>query len=349
MWANWRRVGVLLVLLVGCSKSPQPSVPDRAAPPVAPAETSAATAKPEMDATPGWDTKSCGPMPHLLPAGDGVEYGVKACENNLRKSTSLLAGDDDAAAEDDDAEMELEIRFVRKSAQGIATGSFWFDRNDWSAVVGEDQKLLDGHVMVLDLPSERGGTLLLANWAGNAFVITSYGYMTNDEDRASVTWKNGAVLVSTVPEGARRLVANADGLFAQETLRCEIKKSSIGASHHLDLPIDAQGNITEFHYFTTMPAANDVVNSCSVDLTPDNPETIWQQESKTVQHIAFEGGGGEDPDEPEEFIQVERKGGRYWIDFSVNASRFCGQSVALPGILTLTPGKPTCGLPQEED
>lgn len=341
-------MAVSAALLAACGKvpTPVPALASATTPAATPAAVTAAPASPASTPAPaesGWDARSCGPLPKLT-AGDGqARFGAKLCDAEAR------GGEADAGESADAAQDKTEIRFVREDAAGTTVGSYWIGNDDLSAVVSDALvgQLLGGHVVAMDLQAERGGTLLLANWTGDGFVITARDYMTGDEDSARLTWVRGGLQLSTVPEGSVRLVAGADGRFVQEALRCELQHDATGVSHSLELALGSEGNVTALHYLTTAPAGDGTANSCSVDLDAADGETDWTRGADGRQTVTFVDDDGSEG-EPDS-VRIEREATGYRVDFRVRPSRFCGQSMELPGVIRLARGKPACTLPQQDD
>lgn len=200
-----------------------------------------------------------------------------------------------------------------------------------------------GHVFVLNLAAERGGTLVIANQHDGALALTRDRYLSGDEDTARLDWRDGALLVSTSTDGTRRLLEDtrSDAAvphgFVPETLACETEDA--GGVAWLSLGVDIDGVVRELEYSSVMPGGT----SCNLSAARNDGESRWEdQGSATLVDFADEN----EPDTPS-LLRIERQGPRYHVDTSqlLAHPRFCGQSAQLPDHLTLErAGAPCTGL-----
>ncbi len=116
-----------------------------------------------------------------------------------------------------------QLRFIHQDPKGQETTTYWPIELDWlsSWVGGEGLQFWGNHLMTLDIGSERGGILYIANWTGKQFVISEYLYMTGDEDSMTLSWEPRGFIVDTVPDGVQRLVMHTNndpmlGKFTQK-------------------------------------------------------------------------------------------------------------------------------------
>ncbi|HMN20705.1 MAG TPA: hypothetical protein PKA16_04865 [Ottowia sp.] len=190
-----------------------------------------------------------------------------------------------------------------------------------------------GHVFVLNLPAERGGTLVIANLREGELALTQDRYMSGDEDTARLAWRDGALLVTTSTDGTRRLLEDARGDaavprgFVPEVLACTARDD--GGTPWLSLGVDIDGGVREIEYAAVMPGST----GCNLSAARNDGESRWQDQGSAT---LIDFGDESEPEAPSR-LRIERDGPRYHIDASqlLAHPQFCGQSAQLPEHLTL--------------
>lgn len=254
----------------------------------------------------------------------------------------------------DDAEAGAVLQFLHRGATGDTLDTYVVGQDMLDAVTSdsllEGLKFWGGHVLTLDLPQERGGVLVIANWTGRQFAISEYAYQTGDDDSMELSWLDGAFIVQTQPEGKRRLLTTNEpvpGAFAQEAMACS--KGSGQAMQALHLAIDMSDEITGVSYMGTTPAPDGTAYVCSVDVTRDDGQAEWSQENSTLlirfnQDEVDTHDGPSDPDR----LQITRKDDVYTLDLDLFAPRYCGQSARMARQIRLKKGDANCVSVQED-
>lgn len=123
--------------------------------------------------------------PVVVPVKVDEERGTLACACTTPRATTLAFSSPQGhfgmvpcELSQDDPLAPAEFHFVHRGAGGDTVGVLYIDRGTLSATVDETEpKFWDGHIMTLDLPQERGGVLLIANWTGVRFANSVYRYM----------------------------------------------------------------------------------------------------------------------------------------------------------------------------
>lgn len=196
---------------------------------------------------------------------------------------------------------------------------------------------------VLNLPSERGGSLIVGERLNSGLAMVETGYASGDEDTAKITWGQGMPMVSSGQPGdpwplkpLQEQAVLAPGTGAPVELKCESKDKSRG-EQSLTLALDSAGRLSRIGYFSVMPEGM----SCSVDASRsgEDPQTAttWQD----APHQATIRWGDEAPDASR--VVVTGKDGRFAVDMSeVRLSEFCGQSTEIVQSITLQPGVAQC-------
>lgn len=240
------------------------------------------------------------------------------------------------------------LHFTHRGEAGGAIGTYRIDPDTLQAVVSDTLfgglKFWDGHILTLDLPQERGGSLIIANWTGQAFVFSEYAYETGDEDSMELRWDDGGFLIETIAQGKRRLrlAGPSDpGRFAQEALAC-----SLGAGRQmtrLALPVDVRGDITGLSYTSSTPAADGTALGCAVDAENGDGQAEWRPDRNGLL-IIFERDPEDTPDGPEDpdRVRITRKDDVVTVDFDLFPPHFCGQSSEMARQIVLKKGTSTC-------
>lgn len=199
--------------------------------------------------------------------------------------------------------------------------------------------------MTLDIGSERGGILYIANWNGERFVVSEYFYMTGDEDSMTLSWEPKGFLVDTIPDGVRLLVMQGNnepkpGEFIQETLSCTIQSNDRPQPQHmLQLAVDTSGLVTSLSYQSSWTMAGTDPFRCHVHATRDDYETEWNDSDDGKTTIAINVEGTEDNDNASpanlDYVHVTRSNSNYKIRFNVDIALFCEASGIMAKELTL--------------
>lgn len=196
---------------------------------------------------------------------------------------------------------------------------------------------------VLNLPSERGGSLIVGERLNGGLAMYQTGYESSDEDTATITWGAGMPMVSSGQPGAPwplepldEKAVLAPGTGAPVELQCESRDQARG-EQSLSLQLDSAGRLSRIGYFSVVPEGM----SCSVDArrSGDDPQTAttWQD----APHQATIRWGEEAPDAST--LVITRRDGRYTVDTrELRLSEFCGQSTEIVQSITLRPGAAQC-------
>ncbi|MGB3288177.1 MAG: hypothetical protein WBA83_02760 [Burkholderiaceae bacterium] len=248
----------------------------------------------------------------------------------------------------DSEEPQAVFQFFHRGKKGDTLGTYWGSQDTLAAVISDELqdglKFWDGHILTLDLPEERGGVLVIANWTGKQFVISEYAYQTGDEDSMELSWLDGAFIVKTEADGKRRLLAGHDanaGAFAQEALACSWGKGQ--STQSLSLPIDMRGEVTGVSYAGTTPAPDGTAYVCLVDVKRDDGRAEWVQEKDGVLIVfnADDTAVQDGPSDPDR-LRVTHKADVFTLDLDVFAPRYCGQSARMARQISMKKGDPTC-------
>jgi len=247
----------------------------------------------------------------------------------------------------DDAQAPVEFHFVHRGEDGDVEGVQYVDRDTWAATVDETTpKFWDDHIVTLDLPQERGGVLLVANWTGQRFATGSYRYTSGEEDGLQLAWHDGALLASTSTDGQRRLLpgavdASEPDVFAQESLSCF--DADDGLAQRLRLAIDVEGDVTGVSYLGSTPAGDGSANTCAVDAARDDGSTEWEVAADGTQWIRWDDDDSLDGDaDGPSRLSLARDGNRYTLDLQLRHSTFCGQASVLASRIVLERGQKKC-------
>lgn len=247
-----------------------------------------------------------------------------------------------------------ELRFIH-TRSGQETTTTWPIETDMLSawVGGEGAQFWGEHIMTLDIGTERNGYLFIANWNGQAFVVSEYYYRTGDEDAMTLNWQDGDFLIDTPPDGQRRLIAQgvesaAPGTFTQEILSCTSGTGTTeDISHTLSLAIDTAGRVTTLSYLSsfTRPDGGETPFTCTVNATRDDYETEWIDSPSGDTVVGIDGEGmmpvGE-PYPPEvDHVQIKRNKNNYALRFDVDVALFCDLG-SMAKSLTLERGNPSC-------
>lgn len=339
------------LVLCACDTPPPPAAM-AASRPIAPVPAKSA---PKVDAATTALTQAPGAAGTTAAAGDvegedtAGDPSACALETFAFSSPQGSFGMVACALSEDDPQAPAEFRFVHRDAKGDIDGVQYVDRDTLEATVDETEpKFWDGHIMTLDLPQERGGVLLIANWTGKHFATSAYQYMSGEEDGLQLAWHDGAFLVTTSTDGVRRLLPGDAGsaepdVFAQESLSCE-DASRDGLTQDLSLAVDTRGEVTGVSYLATTPAGDGTANSCSVDANREDGDTDWGASVNGAQLVTWKDGDVREDGsmaEPSR-LSITRKDGSYTLDLQVRHSSFCGQSSALASKIVLKRGQRTC-------
>lgn len=247
------------------------------------------------------------------------------------------------------ADARTKLHFTHRGAAGGAGADYWIEQETLETVTSDQlldgTKFWDGHILTLDLPQERGGLLVIANWTGKGFVFSEYPYLTGDEDSMKLSWQEDGFIVDTEPEGKRRLLAGnepAAGTFAQEAWACS--RGARGQStQSLKLPVDLGGGIAGLSYTGTTPSPDGTAYVCTIDVRRGDDQAAWSQDGDSLL-ITFERDDTDPPDGPDDpdRLRITRKGDSFVVDFDLFPPRFCGQSAQMPRQITLRKGGTAC-------
>lgn len=256
-----------------------------------------------------------------------------------------------AGAEEEAAAPPVQLRFQHLGAGGETTEVLEVDADQYSAIT-EDRltpRFWDGHLVTVVMPEERGGQLVIGNWTGTTFVFTQYPYATGDEDGIELAWKDGAFTVSTVPEGARRLVTgnvdSAPGQFGNQSVTCSTRIN--GVTHALNLGLDTHGGVISLVYSSAIPANDDSSHVCLVMAARGNGESDWSRADDGDVTFAFPAG---DDASPGGSLRIHAVGAgsrgvpkEYSVALDVAPAQFCGgQSDVIPEEIVLNTDSPQC-------
>ena len=249
------------------------------------------------------------------------------------------------APQDEDLPAPVELRFQHLGPGGETTGTLAVDAETYSAIT-EDQltpRFWDGHLLTVLLPEERGGLWLIGNWTGSEFVFTKYPYATGDEDGIDIAWKDGAFLVTTVPEGERRVLAGQSGSgpgeFANESVACSTKVN--GVEHALRLGRDTKGSVIELEYSSAIPAGDGGNHLCLIQASRGDGSSEWTPAADGELTIDI---ASQDDSVPGSQLRIRADETRktYTVALDVVPSAFCGQSDAIAREVVLKTDTPHC-------
>lgn len=243
-----------------------------------------------------------------------------------------------SAMEDDRWTARLAVKRDGKTSQGRISVSGL----DPAAITVEEADLpqatrvCGGHVLVVNLSEERGGTLLIGNLHEGGLALTAYRYASGDEDSAEPDFRAGVLSVKTGAEGLRRLVEDSDAEaavphgYVPETVAC-VREDTQGTTH-LRLSVDAAGEVYALSYLSVMPDGL----SCSLDARQGQDETTWRNGQSGLRIV-----WGAEADASR--VGIRRKDNLYTVDArQVRPPDFCGHSAQLADVITLRRGEKTC-------
>lgn len=195
------------------------------------------------------------------------------------------------------------------------------------------------HAFIVDLASERGGTLAIGNLRQGKLAMTSLRYESGDEDTVQIDFKDGAIVV-TDSNGSIRLREMptpdpdlpAHGLVA-DYVECD--RDDPGGHTWLRLDLLADGGVRALEYLSVMPGGG----SCTVSANLlDGQSTLTQRNGGT--DIVWSDASASSPDSR---MRIERDGDEYRLDTAgVHAPAFCGQTAQLADSVALKRGQAQC-------
>lgn len=233
-----------------------------------------------------------------------------------------------------------ELRFVRQAAQATQINVLGVDDIDYEAVVDVTAHLWDKHLLTLDFAQERDGRVVIANWDGARFVVSSAAYHTADEESLGLDYRDGAFLLTTALNGQQRLlevpVGEDKGKFRVEAVSCKLNADG-KFPQALDLTVNTDGRVVALSYLGVTPAAEGST-SCSIDADRADDQTAWVDDGRKTS-IAFYG----DANAAATRIRIHSEGGgSYTVDFEGSTSPFCGQSSLMARRIKLMAGQRAC-------
>lgn len=251
---------------------------------------------------------------------------------------------DNEEGEDEQPFIPYQLRFNVRLGAHTAAGEITFDQGLalLDAVVVDQQDILntaqvcDGHIFIINLAQERGGTLVIGNLVDDGIAMTQLPYSSGDEDTAQLAFKDGVLLV-TDAGGSFRLVetTRAEGADAPlhglvpESIECE--RESPQGYVRLWLAPNIDGSIRKFDFITVMPSKF----SCAVSAGLDDNGVITQ--GKDVSNFEWEG------EEYDSHMRIVRSGETYRLETTgYYPPAFCGQSAELAESVTLQRGEARC-------
>lgn len=151
---------------------------------------------------------------------------------------------------------EAEVRFVHKDGANVRVGAFKMDSASYSAIADATAKLWDKKVVSVDLAQERGGTLVVADWNGADFVVSTVPYRSGDEESLGLEYQNAAFVLSTKANGKERLTQVTEGedkgRYRRESVACQADaKGKFRQS--LELTVNAAGRVNGLAYVELTP------------------------------------------------------------------------------------------------
>lgn len=255
---------------------------------------------------------------------------------------------DRATASDPEATLPpIELRFQHRGPGGETSGTYAIDADSYSAIVDRLQpRFWDGHLVTLKLRYERGGLWLIGNWTGSGFVVTQYPYATGDEDGLEVKWDRDAFIVTTVPEGERRVTAHdrggdaEPGYFMTESTTCTTAADA-AAAQRLRLGLDTDGWVIELEYTSAVAAGDGTNAACLVQAGNGDYASDWARAGNGDTTVDIP---SEDDSVPDSQLRIHRneEGHTYTVDFDVVARTFCGNSDAIARRVVLKRGVDAC-------
>ncbi|MDN5781365.1 MAG: hypothetical protein L0H23_04980 [Luteimonas sp.] len=328
-WPAWLARGCLL-MFAGCDRAPAPAT---AVAHSAPAPADAMPVAARAPGTPAWKSPGagCSVLEPSFSSPQGA-FRVLAC----------LPGA--ASATREAAPKPVELRFQHLGPDGEATEAYALDADAYSAITEDPvPRFWDGHLLTLLLQQERGGLWLIGNWTGHAFVVTPYAYATGDEDGIEVAWRDDGFLVTTEPEGQRRVVAagpgSQPGQYANESVACS--ETVDGVAHALRLGLDTDGSVIELEYSSAFPAGDGTSRACLIQARRGDSASDWARSGNGDITVDL---ASDDDSMPGSQLRIHADEGldAYTVDLDVIASAFCGQSDAVAREVVLKVDAPRC-------
>lgn len=275
-----------------------------------------------------------------MPLRDWQADGKRAFAFSDNEATITGEGAEDAA-------YAVQFKVTQNGQDAVGTLPFADDSMVGAIVIDKDDipqtaQVCDGHVFVVNLASERGGTLVLGNLRAGRLAMTSLPYSSGEEDTAEVSFKEGALVVSD-SDGRIRLqetrAADAEtpayGLVP-ESLQC-VHDDAEGHTWLKLLPY-ADGGIHAFEYLSIMPGGA----SCSVLASGAEGAELIQRQGGT--DIVWNDGRDESRGS---HMRIERSGDAYRLDTAGHfPPAFCGQGARLAASVTLKRGQAECATVQ---
>jgi len=298
-----------LALLAACGPAPEPAAP------AAPAANASAVG-------------TCLPLPEWTRLGQGtLQITDGATDEGYQVGFTLTLNGESAR----DA-----VLLPADAAAGIT-----IDRGEFDA----HTTVCANHWFILNLPAERGGTLVIAQPLGAGLAMQIRDSASDDEHTAVITWADGAPRVETgdgqpwpLPKAAPTGTL-AQGTGAPVVLHCESPQEPRGAQF-LTLALDSAGRPARVDYLSAQRGGT----SCSVAATRGDEAAAWSDGAKQA-GIRW---GEDEPDASR--LRVTREGERYTVDTRwLRWPDFCGQSSEMALTLTLQAGDASCQAVQWPD
>lgn len=305
-----------------------------------PPPAAAATAAP-VQAAPSASTLS------LFGAGTCLslhDWSMKGEREFTFSDNYARASNDDEEGTNSEPFVPYQMHFNARLGAHTRSGQIEFDQGQalLDAVVVDQDDILkaaqvcDGHIFVINLAQERGGSLVIGNLGDAGISITRLPYSSGDEDTAQVAFKDGALVV-TDANGSFRLEETLDAEETDDPMyglvpeSIECKQESPQGYVRLWIVPNIDGSVRKFDLLTVMPSKL----SCSASAGFDDNAVVRQD--KDVTHVEWE---GEDYDSQ---MHILRSGGTYRLETAgYYPPAFCGQSAQLVESVTLQRGQARC-------
>ncbi len=312
----------LVGALTGCQRAPATAAP--------PAPAIAAATSPTATAAPTAGTGACVPLKDWQ-----IESGRRF----------VFSDNQSAVANDASGATPYTVHFKITQDGNTVTSDLVLADSDPSAIVVGDEdipqatQVCDGHIFVVNLASERGGTLALGNLRDGTLAMTRLNYESGDEDTAEVSFKDGFVIV-TDSNGSVRLQETADpdpnipahGLVA-EYVDCE--RDDPEGHSWLRLNLDVEGGVRALEYLSVMPDGN----SCTVTANTLDGETTFTRRGDDTELLWSDG----DDEAHSSRMRIEHRGDTYRLVTTGHVpSSFCGHSAQLAESVSLQRGQAQC-------
>lgn len=274
--------------------------------------------------------------------------GFSSQQGSFRLLECLPKVDPDTVSGFDAMSPPVELRFQHRGPDGETSETYAVDADAYSAIVDDRLRpqFWGGHLVTLDLRYERGGLWLIGNWTGSSFVVTPYAYASGDEDGLDVKWDRDAFVVTTVPEGERRVTAHDSGgdaepgYFMTESTTCTMATDA-AVTHKLRLGLGTDGRVIELEYASAVPVGDGTHAACLIQAGSGDYASDWTRAGNgdTTVDIASEDDGV-----PGSQLRIRRNeaGDTYTVDFDVVAQAFCGNSDAIARQVVLRRDAPAC-------